>query len=428
MKKNAWLGVLLSALIVCSGLASVGRAHAQVSVIGKITIPGHWGNLVGITYDYGRGEIYVANYWRCSVTVMSDSNNDVILTIPLATLAQDPLNEHLKDVPSDILYDPGKNAVYATHFNAIEVIDDRTHTITATIPIQKPYNQTFGAGELVYDSGKGEIFVCDRSNKVYVINDTTNTVSATITVQDGHNGDLRDMAYDPTTGEIYVSNAWYNTVAVISDATNTVVATVPVGNGCNGVAYAPTENGTGLIYVANTGSNTISVISDATHTVVDTLTSVHHPMRMVYDEGAQALFVTGLLDYVSFSAPTIPTDYSVTAISTVTNEVIGFVSDFGVGAYNMAYDSGKGKIFCVHSSGNTVMVLSDSHGPVTSPTPTPTESPSAAISPIPTPSASVPEFPAWTALPLIATAALLAVFLVKRKKRHTTQLPAASNC
>ena len=66
------------------------------------------------------------------------------------------------------------------------------------------------------------------------------------------------IAYDPSNGYIYVTDAGSGTVSVINGATNTVIATIPVGIWPWGVAYDPSN---GYIYVTNSGSDTVSIIS-----------------------------------------------------------------------------------------------------------------------------------------------------------------------
>jgi YVTN family beta-propeller protein len=80
-----------------------------------------------------------------------------------------------------------------------------------------------------------------KTNTIYVVNQTvagtvsvingrTNTVVATIPV--GINPE--EAAVNPKTNTIYVTNDGGGTVSVISGKTNTVVATIPVGTDRNG--------------------------------------------------------------------------------------------------------------------------------------------------------------------------------------------------
>src|SRR5205807_5552695 len=65
------------------------------------------------------------------------------------------------------------------------------------------------------------------------------------------------VAFDSTTGEIYVTNAGSNSVSVISGSTKSVIDTINVGANPDGIAF---DSINGDIYVANGGSNTVSII------------------------------------------------------------------------------------------------------------------------------------------------------------------------
>ena len=68
-----------------------------------------------------------------------------------------------------------------------------------------------------------------------------------------------ELAYDSSTGQIFVANTVDGTVWVISDSTNTVTSTITAGGGAFGVAY---DSGKNEIFVSNAGDSTVSVISE----------------------------------------------------------------------------------------------------------------------------------------------------------------------
>jgi YVTN family beta-propeller protein len=80
----------------------------------------------------------------------------------------------------------------------------------------------------------------------------------------------QQIALNPVTNRIYVSNLNDNTVSVIDGATNTVVDTIAVGMVPEQIAVNTT---TDTIYVANENSNTISVIDASTDIIVATMPS-----------------------------------------------------------------------------------------------------------------------------------------------------------
>jgi len=227
----------------------------------------------GVAYDSVKGEIFVTNQGDNTVSIIDDTTNTVIATILVGTS------------PEGVAYDSAKGEIFVTNFvsNSVSVIDDTTNTIIATIPVGT------SPGGAAYDSAKGEIFVTNEAdNTVSVIDDATNTVIATIPVGAAPEG----VAYDSAKGEIFVTNEADNTVSIIDDATNTIIATIPVGTSPGGAAYDSTK---GEIFVTNASSGTVSIIDDSTNTVVATVTVSTGPVGVTYDSAKGEIFVANLV-------------------------------------------------------------------------------------------------------------------------------------
>jgi YVTN family beta-propeller protein len=97
----------------------------------------------GVAYDSGKDEVFVTNVDDDTVSVISDSSNAVIATVPVG------------EVPQGLTYDSGKSEIFVANFgsNTTSVISDTNNTVLATV--------ASGAGPegVTDDSGKGEIFV-----------------------------------------------------------------------------------------------------------------------------------------------------------------------------------------------------------------------------------------------------------------------------
>ncbi len=119
---------------------------------------------------------------------------------------------------------------------------------------------------------------------VSVINGRTNTVTATIPV----GGVPFGVAVDPKTNTIYVTNHFSDTVSVISGRTNTVTATIPVGGDPNGVAV---DRKTNTIYVANLRDSTVSMISGRTNTVTATIPVGREPFGVAVNAKTNTIYV-----------------------------------------------------------------------------------------------------------------------------------------
>jgi len=163
--------------------------------------------------------------------------------------------------PTAAAYDSGKGEVFVANVdsNNVSVINDSTDVVVATIPVQE------SPEGIAYDSVASEIFVTDYdSNNVSVINDTTNAIVATIPVAGGPWG----VAYDQVQGTILVTQFMSTFVSVINTTTNTVMANIAVGSDPAGIAY---DSGNLITFVANLGSNNVSVLAGRTDAVLRTV-------------------------------------------------------------------------------------------------------------------------------------------------------------
>lgn len=254
-------------------------------VVATIPLPGTPG---GLAYDSGKGEVFVvdsANSWApeggcgCqNVSVIAVATNQVVANVNVSTALE------------GIAYDSRTGQLFVTDLNAdnVSVISDESNAVVATIPVGYVPQADF------YDPGTSQVFVFNDlpkgqlDNTASVISDANDTVVATIPTP----GFPFGAAYVPGTGQIFFAGARENgsddSVGVISDATDTVLATVGVGDWPDSVAYDPVAN---EVFTANWGSNTTSAISDETHQVVGTLNVGTNPDGVVYDSGTNQLFV-----------------------------------------------------------------------------------------------------------------------------------------
>ena len=359
VKVQKLLGLIF---IVVFALSAVNEAHA-VGVTATITVGSY---PLGIAYDSGNGEIYVANSASDTVSVISDKNNTVVATIPVGIQ------------PSGVAYDPAKGEIFVCNEqdNSVSIISDTNNAVIATVQVGD------SPCAIAYDSGKGEIFVANRlDNTVSAISDVTDSVVATIPVGSEPLG----IVYDSERGEVFVADfgavnvvgpvSTSDTVSVISDTTDTVVANITVGNSPCCMAYDPAKN---EVFVYNSGGNYsipyISVISDSNNTVIADLGSYPIAPNFVDVPIANEPYIVG--DAVSSNGGVVydsakgeifvgdEVDAVVLAISDSTYQVMASVP---VGdPWLMAYDSSKGEIFvCQSYSGygvvsDTVAVISDS--------------------------------------------------------------------
>lgn len=172
---------------------------------------------MGITFDRGNRELYVANLFSWNVSVISDSTNRVSKTIQVHSW---PGNIFVLS-SNALSYDGRTGLVYLANgeFDNISVISGTTDTIVASIPLG------YSPMGILVAGGKDNVYVSvdfNTFNKVLAFNGTSDSLVATISVGTFPEG----IGYDGANGELYVVNGQTDNVSVISAASNTVVATI----------------------------------------------------------------------------------------------------------------------------------------------------------------------------------------------------------
>jgi len=228
-----------------------------------------------VAYDSGQGEVYVVSNVGGSISVISDKTNNVIATMT-----------GLTDSPNDIVYDSGMKKLFVAESQngskngAVDVIDDISHRVVATIP-------TKGTGTvIVYAAVSGELFIPGDGQNIYAISDSTYDVT-TIPLA-SYPG---PAAYDPAKGEIFVSlpvgENLVSGFAIIKEGNNTVTKTVTTSH----PGYFAYNSVKGEMYT-ETANNTISIITDSGTTVIANLSlSQISTGPMAYDTSLGKLFV-----------------------------------------------------------------------------------------------------------------------------------------
>ena len=322
--------IFITALLAILALGQVGPAaagpFAYITNVGDgtLSVLDTATNLVTATVGVSNGgggvavspdgtRVYVGDYYRNSVRVVSTATNTVIDTVPVP-------------YPNGLAVTPDGAAVYVASgmhnlgtAGTVAVIATATNTVTATVPLGTYSMLCLEAvvvspdGGRVYVTGwpsdsEGYLFILDTATntlvttvpvgahavgaaitpdggRVYVANffsftvsvlsTATNTVTATVPLPTNR---PFGAAITPDGGRVYITHpqgGLDSIVSVIDTATNTVTATIPVGASPQGIAVTP--DGT-RVYVLNAGSGTVSVIATATNTVVATVPVGESPM------------------------------------------------------------------------------------------------------------------------------------------------------
>jgi YVTN family beta-propeller protein len=222
-----------------------------------------------VAVDPFRGKAYVgvAGQTTDYVAVIDEATNAVTKTIELPALGLRGIGNEGFELGVDTL----RGTLYLTAGSVgpyeVYVIDERTDTITASIPMpgETIHCAVDPVKGLVYVANSGYVFEGTSTNgSVVVINEETNTVIANIT--DTSINSPNGVAIDPVTGTVYVANYGlangvkygYGSVVAIDERTNAVTATIPLGGAVNDVVVDPVR---GIFYASNWKLNNVVVIS-----------------------------------------------------------------------------------------------------------------------------------------------------------------------
>ena len=318
---------------------SMGRARLSASpssfavrstlvLFNNTLVPGNFlaGNgfePIGVAYDSGKGEVFVANSGSDNVSVISDATNAVVATVLVGT------------TPEGVAYDSGKGEVFVANLYSdnVSVISDATNAVVATVAVG--YEPT----AVAYDSGKGEVSVVNYeggSDNVSVISDATDTVVAWVAVGSEPDG----VAFDASNGYVYVTNFDQGTLSVLSAVTPPTDYTVAFTE-----SGLPASAAWSVTLAGTTNSSTTSTItfSDPNGTYSFTVGSV-----------------TGYIASPSYGALTVtgaPVSQRIVYTSVAVPRVVATVP-VGAAPAGSAYDSANGYVYVADSNSSAVSVLS----------------------------------------------------------------------
>ncbi len=172
----------------------------------------------GAVYDYGTGQVFVADSLTNEVYVISETSNTIVKVISLGQACVNPFG---------LAYDPALGEVFVaeTGAGAIAVISDENDSVEATFPVAG------GPWNIAYDSGQDQLFVTDLiQGNISVLSLPSGTPVRTIS--EGRVEQPLGLAYIQAKGEVFVANSLGNysdTLTLISDVSDSVTASVPVG-------------------------------------------------------------------------------------------------------------------------------------------------------------------------------------------------------
>ncbi len=215
-----------------------------------------------------------------------------------------------------------------------------TVPLTRSVPGLTPIAGT--PAWLAYDSSDQSLYVADPPSSVDIVPANVPAPSSpqvNLTVPVGP--DPFGVAYDPATGDVFVTNSGTNNVSVLYGNLSAPIAEIFTDIAPMGVAYDPAN---GFVYVANSGSDNVSVINGTTLSVVGAVEVGDDPIGVAVNAS------TGDV-YVADSGSD-----AVTTISGVSNSVVASVG-VGTAPYGVVVDNATGDVYVTNSDSGNLSVL-----------------------------------------------------------------------
>jgi YVTN family beta-propeller protein len=315
------LSIIALFILVLSSPISIWDGYFKSAQAHSITVPIRGIGPTGITYNVANNNMYIANLFSSTVSVISGSTDSVIASILVGrnpnsiayvpsnklyvtnalsndvTVINGATNKVVNNIPVGIApvgiaYNPSNNNVYAVNniIGTISVIDSSIDSVIDTIPLDSVLSppSTVGPFSLAYDRINGGMYVGALGPpQVSVINTASNADVKDLPMPSPASDSMvTGVAYNPN----YITAFNSNMVLVINPETNDFEGS-PIRVGVNpiGIAYNPRNNN---IYVANSGSNSVSVINPATNSVIDTITTGTSPVGIAHNPGNNHIYVT----------------------------------------------------------------------------------------------------------------------------------------
>lgn len=266
-------------------------------------------NPSGIAFNPRTNTIYVASY---GATHLGPGNAGNVYAID-ATSYNMLANITVGSDPEGVAVNPTTNLVYVANLpsqpSSISIINGTTNNLSSTLLLGPPGNlgQVYPR-EIAVNPNTDRIYVTEETrNVVAVINGVTNQIVANVTV----GTDPQGIAVLPASNRIFVTNAQSNTMSVIDGNTNTVVTTLPTGAGPTSAAADPL---TGDVYVSNWLQPSVSVFNGTSFQLIGTIQTGFTPTGLAVDSVRGLLFIAGWA--------TGTTKGSILVVSTATNGVV----------------------------------------------------------------------------------------------------------
>ncbi len=224
-------------------------------------------------FDPALQEVVVAGQASSNLSVISTVTQKVVATAATGL------------TPWQMAYDSADGTLYVAGGCAggIGVVNASSYRLSGCL------NVTPSVWGLAYDGRTGHLFATNDGSDVYDVDPATGAYT-TIVLHSSLSYGAFDQydAYDPQTGDVYVSNANWNNVSVINGSSDTVIGGVPVGTSPSQLAYDPLS---GEMLVTDGGGSYVNRINTTSLTSPASFHVGNGPWTVSVDAGHARMYV-----------------------------------------------------------------------------------------------------------------------------------------
>lgn len=303
----------------------------------------------GAAVDSTDGDIYVpsGNVGGNFVEVYSGTS--------FASVGQIPVGQG----PDAALFDPANGDVYVANAGSdnVSVIDSITNQVIANVPIGGGFA---GPADLTLDSETGNLYVTGFFNNAIVVNVSSGRVVANVSLRSYGTG----MVFDPENGELYVPNVGQDTLMAVNGTTNRIVANISIyttyyssGDDPVTAAFDPS---TGNICVTNFFSPDISVVPGFGNSLMAAIPASDESWGIAFDPINGYGFASGFAnDTVTvFTTPhTYPVSFVETGLASGVNWTVSTFVPSGL-FYSVTKTTHQDSITIVEPNGTAILTVS----------------------------------------------------------------------
>ena len=295
----------------------------------------------GVAYDPSSGNVFVANFGNSNVSVISGTSNSVVNSI-----ATGPSPENLVDDPVDGIVDAGN----MNGHNITEIRTSGTGSVLGTVTL--PVNQFPEA--MAYDNSTGIVYVPNAyGGNMSLIDETTRTVLSVVSLAAWPGL----ITYNPHNGLFYALDVSSDEDYAVNMSSHHIVATPRVGYLATTTQVQVPDVSNGNVFVSLYGAGNMTVISGTSNQVIANIPNVPLPEGGAYDPANGYLYVSNDGKYGNITVLDAVTNSYVSTISTGNKWGLGGIAYDPSNQLLYACDNGDNNLTVVDTTSNSVVAL-----------------------------------------------------------------------